>query len=132
MMTGRERRVLVVDDDPGIRAVLAEFLTDAGHRVATATNGLEALAALSGGPSDVILLDMLMPKMDGWAFAREYRRSPWPHARIIVTAATDAKGRAAEIGAAGHCEKPFDLDRLLGLIEEPGRGGGRPAAPTGG
>jgi len=123
-MSSRERRVLVVDDDPGIRAVLAEFLAHEGYRVATAANGREALSVVSSGRPDVILLDMLMPEMDGWTFARAYRRLPGPHARIIVIAATDAMGRAAEIGAAGHCDKPFDLDRLLGLIAEPGRSGG--------
>jgi CheY-like chemotaxis protein len=61
---------------------------------------------------------MLMPVMDGWAFARAYQQLPGPPAPIVVTAATDAAGRAVEIGVAGHCSKPFDVNELLHLVED--------------
>jgi CheY-like chemotaxis protein len=65
----------------------------------------------------VILLDMKMPVMDGWAFASAYRQQSGPHAPIIVmTAAHDSRQRASEIAADGFIPKPFDLDDLLALI----------------
>lgn len=118
-------RVLVVEDDRDIRELLSEFLALEGYAVATAVNGCDALDTLAALRPDVILLDMLMPEMDGWTFAANYRAArPGPHAPIVVTAATDAAGRAAQIGAAGHCGKPFDLERLLDVIERVRAGGG--------
>jgi two-component system, NtrC family, response regulator AtoC len=116
-MTERSH-ILVVDDDPTMRDVLSELLADDGYQVSTAVHGREALDRLAGGSVDLILLDMLMPELDGWGFAQAYRQLPGPHAPIIVTAATDAVGRARQIGAAAACGKPFDFDRLLGLITE--------------
>jgi CheY-like chemotaxis protein len=116
-MTERSH-ILVVDDDPTMRDVLSELLVDDGYQVSTAVHGREALDRLAGGAVDLILLDMLMPVLDGWGFAQAYQQLPGPHAPIIVTAATDAAGRARQIGAAAACGKPFDFDRLLGLITE--------------
>jgi CheY-like chemotaxis protein len=62
---------------------------------------------------------MKMPVMDGWEFARVYRQVPGQHAPIVVvTAAADAAGRAAEVAADGHLPKPFDLDDLFRVIEQ--------------
>jgi CheY-like chemotaxis protein len=67
----------------------------------------------------VILLDMLMPGMDGWAFARSYHQTPGPHALIIVvTAARDAGARVGQINAAGCLAKPFRLDALFASIAQ--------------
>ena len=109
-------RVLVVDNEPEILSLLEEFLTDEGYAVSTARDGAEALEGARQAPPDLILLDMLMPIMDGWAFAREYRRLPGPQAPIIVTAATYTEDRAHQISATDHCAKPFELDALLALI----------------
>ena len=65
----------------------------------------------------MILLDMRMPVMDGWEFARRYRLLPVPTRRIVVmTAAVDARRRGAEIGADGVLPKPFELDLLLDTV----------------
>jgi CheY-like chemotaxis protein len=111
-------RVLVVDDDHDVLEVLQDSLAGEGYAVATARNGAEALERIRQAPPDVILLDMRMPVMDGWAFARAYRQQPGPRAAIVVTAATYAEDRARQIGADGHCGKPFELDALLDLIRQ--------------
>jgi two-component system chemotaxis response regulator CheY len=66
---------------------------------------------------DLVLLDMRMPVMDGWAFARAYRELPAPRAPIVVmTAAPDARHRAAEVEADGFVGKPFDLSELVSAV----------------
>ena len=71
---GEPPRVLVVDDDAGIRDLLDLALTNAGYAVALAEDGAAALAMVEAVAPDVILLDMRMPVLDGWAFAEAYRR----------------------------------------------------------
>ena len=112
-----QRPILVVDDDEIILSTLALCLEDEGYAVVAASNGKEALQRVEREHPRLILLDMKMPVMDGWAFAAAYRERPGPHAPIIVmTAARDARSRAAEIAADGCLAKPFDLDRLLDLV----------------
>ena len=116
---GGARPILVVDDEP-LRRLLCWTLTDEGYAVTAAPDGAAALALVHAVPPGLILLDMRMPVMDGWAFARRYRARPGPHAPIIcVTAAADAAAvaaRGAQIGAVASLGKPFDLDELLALV----------------
>lgn len=116
-MPGVER-VLVVDDDDSIRDFVAAALAYEGYEVVSAENGEAALGAIDRGRGvAVILLDMRMPVMDGWEFARVYRERPGPHAPIIVlTAARDAADYAAQIQADGFLAKPFDLDALIRTV----------------
>ncbi len=114
-----QRLILVVDDDEVIPSTLALFLADEGYAVVCASNGQEALERAERYHPMLILLDMKMPVMDGWAFAATYRERPRPHAPIIVmSAARDARSRAAEIAADDYLAKPFDLDRLLDLVRQ--------------
>ena len=117
---GRPRPILVVDDDAAIRRDVAAVLADEGYTVAEAPDGGAALARARAAPPRLILLDMRMPGMDGWEFARRYRARPGPHAPIIcVTAAPDAAAvaaRGAQIGAVASLSKPFDLEELLALV----------------
>lgn len=116
-MTG-ERYVLVVDDDPSIREFLELALMGEGYQVSSAANGEIALGLVQLSPPDLILLDMRMPVVDGWEFARRYHQSPAPWAPILViTAAVDAARRAAEIDADGYLAKPFDLGELLRTVD---------------
>lgn len=107
-----------MDDDRGIREFVRTVLADEGYAVTEATDGQEALERVEAQRPDVILLDMRMPVMDGWEFARTYRLQPGPHAPIvIVTAALDVAKDAKEIGADGFLAKPFQLDDLLELVQ---------------
>jgi two-component system, chemotaxis family, chemotaxis protein CheY len=110
--------VLVVEDDDEIRDFVALLLEGEGYAVRTARNGAEALDVVRDNAPRLILLDMRMPVMDGWGFARAYRTQPGPHAPILVmTAARDAAQRAHEIQADAYLAKPFDLDDLMSLVD---------------
>jgi DNA-binding response OmpR family regulator len=107
-------RVLVIDDDPSIRQVIAYALNDAGYDVDEAADGQAALELVGRQHPDIILLDMKMPRMDGWQFAKLYRERYGHRTPIIVlTAAQDAAQRAADVAAASAVAKPFDLDVLV-------------------
>jgi CheY-like chemotaxis protein len=109
--------VLVVDDDADIRGLVAGALLDEGYEVTTAPDGLVALERVCSYVPDVILLDMHMPRMNGWQFADAYRALPGPHAPIIVfTAGSSAATCARDIRAADALGKPFDLDDLSALV----------------
>jgi CheY-like chemotaxis protein len=117
-VTAAARPVLVVDDDDASRDVIGLLLSDEGFPVATAANGLEALARVDENSPSLILLDMRMPVMDGWEFARAYRARPGRHAPIVViTAAPSARDRMKEIQAAGFLAKPFDLSDLIQIVQ---------------
>ena len=116
-MSAQVVRVLVVDYDAAIRQLIQMALEGSGYEVATAEDGQEALAAVRATPPRVLLLDMRMPVMDGWAFTRAYRETPPPHAPIVVlTAARDAGEYASDVDADAFLAKPFNLRELLGLV----------------
>ncbi len=105
-----------MDDDPDIRALLVSVLQDDGYEAAAAANGQEALNVLDEWMADVVVLDLMMPVMDGWTFAarmKEKRSVPI----IILSAGTDLARHATVIGAADVVPKPFDLDMLLPRIQ---------------
>lgn len=120
-------RVLIVDDDPDLLALMAETLDLEGYQVDSASNGARALDAVEKGMPDLILLDMKMPVMDGKEFTRRFRLTHDHEAPIVVvTAAADARKSADEIGANGFIGKPFDLDMLLATVaRETGARAGR-------
>jgi CheY-like chemotaxis protein len=110
--------ILVVDDDEAIRDLMRLVLADEGYKVVEAENGAKALSVLKGATPDLILLDMRMPVMDGWAFAAAYAGEPGPKAPIVVfTAARDAEARSTEISADAYLGKPFVLDDLIAKID---------------
>jgi signal transduction histidine kinase/CheY-like chemotaxis protein len=106
-------RVLVIDDEADVRTIVETVLRESGQIVTTAENGEEALALAVREPPDLILLDKLMPVMDGTAFARAYRAAVSRPAPIVAfCAARDAETWATSIGAVAHVGKPFDLSEL--------------------
>jgi CheY-like chemotaxis protein len=111
--------ILIVDDDPDLLRVIELALNQTGHHLRFAEDGKEALERVQEKMPDVILLDMRMPVMSGWEFAREFRNHHGRAAPIVVmTAAEDSEIRAKEIGADAYLGKPFDLSHLHEVIED--------------
>lgn len=132
-LNGRRGTILVVDDDPDILEALIEILAAEGFDVLAARHGQEALAQFSTRPPDLVLLDLMMPVMDGWEFASHMRKNPdWADVPILVLSADRNVGmKAREIGAIGYLSKPFELSSLLEVVTrsldarakaQPGRG----------
>jgi CheY-like chemotaxis protein len=108
--------VLVVDDDPLIREVVAEMLDLEGYAVETAANGQEALAAVRRSEPRVVLLDMRMPVLDGWGFAQAIHQRGQQLPIVVMTAAHDAARWARDVGAQRVLPKPFELADLLSAV----------------
>jgi PleD family two-component response regulator len=104
--------ILVVDDDPMNRMLLTRDLEREGHRVATAQDGVRALQALGAEPFDIVLLDVLMPEIDGYdTLAQIERDEKLRHVPVIMVSALEDIGsvvRCIEMGAADYLPKPFD------------------------
>jgi CheY-like chemotaxis protein len=109
--------VLVVDDDLDILDAICDILEGEGYRVARARHGAEALDRIAEELPDVILLDLMMPVMDGLTFASTLRQRPLPRRIPIVVISADGNPeKAAALGAHGYLAKPFDIDALLSEI----------------
>ena len=107
------KHVLVADDDPDIRSVVADVLEFEHCQVETARDGQEALERILRCPPSVLLLDMRMPRMDGWQVAEQLRARGLQVPIIVMTAAQSARTWAEEIGTDTYLAKPFDLDELV-------------------
>jgi two-component system chemotaxis response regulator CheY len=110
-------RVLVVDDDPSILDTVTSILSSEGYPVMAASGGAQALSLVGSWHPTLVLLDMRMPIMDGWAVARAMREAGSRVPIVVMTAAESARSWADEVGAAGHLAKPFGLDDLLTCVE---------------
>ena len=111
-MTEASASILVVDDDPINRMLLSRNLERQGHRVATTEDGRQALAVLRAEPFDVVLLDVLMPELDGYeTLAKIERDEKLRHIPVIMVSALEDMESVAgciEMGAADYLPKPFD------------------------
>ena len=114
----RERLELVVDDDPDILQTLALCLTSEGYRVLMASNGKEALEIMRRERPSIILLDLMMPVMDGWQFVGEMDQRGWRAPLLILSADRSVQGHASRLRADAFLAKPFDLDELLGKVSQ--------------
>jgi two-component system OmpR family response regulator len=110
--------VLVVDDDPDLIDVVQAILCSAGYEVRAATSAKEAFDAVAERIPTLVLLDVMMPDMDGWQCARELRSRYGGSMRIVVVTATaHARARADEVGGVDDVlSKPFEIDDLLGVV----------------
>ncbi len=111
-------RVLVVDDDPMVRETLANVLVDEGYNVDTANDGADALQRLHAARPDAILLDMMMPGMNGRQFLQALRDDP-AYAQVpvlIMTAVHGLEVNLSAIGASEVVEKPFNIEELLNKV----------------
>jgi CheY-like chemotaxis protein len=109
----------VVDDDVDLLEALSEILESEGFGIRRARNGLQALELLEPLRPDLILLDLMMPVMDGWEFAERIRGRPdWAQIPVIVLSADRNIGdNARKLGAAAYLAKPFELSKLLSLVQ---------------
>ncbi len=112
------RTILVVDDDPFIQLTVSSILEDEGYRVVSAGDGLEGLAKVAEVQPAAILLDITMPRMDGYGFAAELARRGLREGMpiIVLTADGRAAEKAARVGADGYLAKPFTLLTLLAEV----------------
>ncbi|HEX2527118.1 MAG TPA: response regulator [Geminicoccus sp.] len=115
-MTGA-KRILIVDDEPNILRSLDFLMTRAGFSVELAHNGREALVALEHEPPDLLLLDVMMPELDGYVVCEQIRKDPrWDATKIVMLT---ARGREAErarglaLGADDYVTKPFSTRILV-------------------
>jgi DNA-binding response OmpR family regulator len=115
-------RVLVVDDDEVIRQLIAVNLTLEGFEVATAVDGQDCLDRVTETSPDVITLDVMMPRLDGWVTATLLRKNPLT-SRIKVVLITaraqeDDKSRGREIGVDAYLTKPFDPAEMNRVVRD--------------
>ena len=122
------QKILVVDDDPDILNALTVILESQDYQVVTAQNGMEGLAALKAEKPDLIILDLLMPKMDGFSVLKEIQDARWSKYReipiLILTSVREEAARrryelemATELNVDDYVEKPISPDILLERVE---------------
>ena len=112
--------VLVVEDDADIREAMVEILESKGYAVCAASHGAEALAQLKAGSRPcIILLDLMMPVMDGWTFCQETGKDPALATIpiLIVSAVTRQDPRNTCVRAVDHLTKPLNFGKLLATVE---------------
>jgi CheY-like chemotaxis protein len=116
---GPAKHVLIVEDDDQVREVLEEVLSGAGYLPIATQDGLEALDWLSSLPVDLIIVDILMPHMDGPELIKQVRRtSRWAAIPILVVSAFANLDRYQNLPVDGFLLKPFDMSDLLGNVRK--------------
>lgn len=120
-MTERRSQVLIVDDDSEVRALMRHTLEGAGCEVAVCATGAEAIQQVREAPPDLLILDLLMPEVDGWAVVERIHTLPRvPTIILVTTEAQDAdiRRRALHDSIAGILHKPFRYRELVTLCED--------------
>lgn len=114
------KRVLIVDDEDDVRLFLADFLSERDFRVDTAENGVKALEKFKASPYDLVLLDVLMPEMDGLECLENIKKIAPKTIVMMITAMKDEARmqRAEKLGAAKYIIKPFSLSYLETALAE--------------
>jgi CheY-like chemotaxis protein len=121
IVEGVPMKILLVEDNPLNRDVLSRRLTRRGYEVVTAEDGEEALSQACIEAPDIILMDLNMPKLNGWDATKRLKQMPETmHLRVIALSAHALSGDRAKAIAAGcdaYVSKPIDFEHLLSLIE---------------
>jgi DNA-binding response OmpR family regulator len=122
MMTNTSTSILVVDDEPQVVWMLQFSLEAEGYQTLSARDGRTALDEVREHHPRVVLLDIMMPVMDGWAFLEELQEIPEDERpRVIVVSARSSlrdRAKAAELGADAFVAKPFNVDDLLVVLHD--------------
>jgi DNA-binding response OmpR family regulator len=113
-------RILLVDDSADIRHLLSTILRDEGHDVAVASDGVQAIEAIKNGAPDLMILDIMMPRMDGYGVLKEMRDGGLKDdVKILVLTAKAAEAdwvRGYKLGADDYLTKPFGADELVDAV----------------
>ncbi|GAA3958608.1 response regulator transcription factor [Actinoplanes auranticolor] len=113
-------RILVVDDDPAIRQLLTDVLEMDGYEVSVAVDGLAAVRAVEAAAPDFVILDVMMPGLDGFGVLstiRDQPGEPVPVLMLTAAAESDANARAWACGVDYYLAKPFTADAVLDVID---------------
>lgn len=111
-------KILIIEDEPAIRDILRELLTDAGYEVEEAADGLEAVEKFRAGSFSLVLLDLMLPKLDGYGVCEQIRAvSDVPVIMITALSGEEAEVRAFELRADDYITKPFSLRLVLMRVE---------------
>lgn len=112
------KKILVVEDDISIRELLVEIFESEGYLVDSRVNGAEALTSLEANIPDIILMDVMMPVMDGYAFRLEQMKNPlWSSIPLLAMSAQDqGTGKLSDFGITNFISKPLELDHLLETV----------------
>jgi len=111
--------ILFVERDPHVRALGTQFLVEAGHRVDYAQDGLEALEKIQAHKPDLVVSEILVPKLDGLALCRRLKTNPETRdIFVLVLSILAASARANEAGADGFLLKPLSRHRLIAMVQE--------------
>ncbi|HEU5162929.1 MAG TPA: response regulator [Thermoanaerobaculia bacterium] len=108
-----KRRILVVDDEPSIRTMVRAVLERAGYEVATARNGFEAIEMIAAEDYDVVLLDVMMPKLDGLEVVDALKKDNSPVLAHTYLLTASPSQRLLELPVRGVIVKPFDIHELV-------------------
>ena len=113
------KKILLVEDDTSIRELLEEILESEGYLVYSSVNGLEGIKALETYSPDLILMDVMMPIMDGYAFKKELLMNPkWNLIPVLAMSAQfQGKEKLADYGITNFINKPLELDHLLETVK---------------
>jgi DNA-binding response OmpR family regulator len=115
-------RILIAEDNAEIRALVSSILVEEGHKVSVAQNGQQGLEMLMEDPPDILVLDIMMPQMDGYSVLKELKSSGVKDQMkiLILTAKTSESDwvRGYKLGADSYLTKPFDTDELINAIED--------------
>lgn len=111
-------KILIIEDEPAIRDILRELLTDAGYEVEEAADGLEGVEKFRAGSFSLVLLDLMLPKLDGYGVCEQIRAvSDVPVIMITALSGEEAEVRAFELRADDYITKPFSLRLVLMRVE---------------
>jgi two-component system alkaline phosphatase synthesis response regulator PhoP len=125
------KTILVVDDQASVRTLVREYLSEQGFRVVTAENGRTALFAARQEKPDLVLLDIMMPEMDGYEFIRAHRKeSETPVILLTAKLEESDKVLGLELGADDYITKPFSMKELVARIHALLRRSGQVPAPS--
>jgi DNA-binding response OmpR family regulator len=113
-------KILAVDDEPELTDLMHYHLVRAGHEVTTAANGWEAIHAVRASRPDIILLDLMLPDLDGFGVCEILRRDPAtatiPIIIVSAWASTDSRNLGLELGALDYITKPFSPPELVARV----------------